>query len=783
MIIAYEYGCVEHIESKLTQETQGFGAALSLLVTALYQETAPILVPAPLWYTLLYHKKLFEDFALRTPLETAQREYGAYKRFQSLQALKDFKEGSTYVHNLYTHFTEHIYKAYPYKPSKLERLIREDPLFDESAAPLCLQSLHSPLWKELLSYLMCASVPVERYLVKRLVHPEHPQAVFYLFIPYAYLALRQLPSNKLIADKDASLTDRELLCGLKIDHYPDVTHPFELPVDGGYASLDYYDAFVPLMHELFVKNDELDGRPSVNWVIYMLGHGNFSQKAYEQLREQEKILYSQERVLQKLKEDYKRQVKLYESAKKKKIPAINAYQSAMIQAKKALEQQEKKCVESRELKAALRSCNTIAGLPTDQFRAFLLFMDHAIKTRFFFYSTCSAGGEHFVTTYLDPVTLKPYALNYAILADALAEAPSTSKSPCMHLSYYHNQFESAFWPIPFERLVDWKNAALTIDSPYQFSTFFAYAHAHPFSCGALQGMLSAVSPVHKESADSLKMSFWKAFIYGLWQKICALCKQLIRLMVGDIIKIDTHSLERDEIKNIPSMRLPGEVYFRVIDLGRRFFVLPGSTLNNPKAQVSVPRTDVVFLYSSDYPTLEIDAVNVPFFPAFVSMIPGTAVHTFAAIRAQGHPMSEVIESFFSCPELNVTKVFFIKELTCIQDIFLKEIPYASLQTFRDIVCINKKPSKQVKKTTGILAEEATVHEVSFSVGSQRYKASWKAHEPFPRAFCSLFDSVCYERFDQVTYIKNLLAKHTFCTIEAPLLTLEEASAALNNRFK
>ncbi len=750
MLIAYEYGCFENIDNKLALDTCNFGATLSLLVTAFYQEAAPILVPAPLWHTLLYHKKLFEDFDSAS-LDVLLKEYKAYKRFAASGSVRDFKEAVSYVRSLYNHFSKHIYESYPYSLSKLERLLREDPLFDQSAAPPSLQNLDAPLWKEVLSYLMCAYVPMDRYLVKRLIHPEHPQAVFYLFVPHSYLALRKVLTANV---ENGGLTDREWLCGLKIDHYPDV-FPSQMDVQEAHCS-NYYDAFVPMMQELFVKNKELEGRPPVNWVIYMLGHGNFSHNAYEQLHEQEKLLCHEERLLKKLQEECKRSFKLDIECK-------------------TLKEQEENVFKGRKRKAALRALNTIVGLPVDQFQAFLLFLNDSIKTRFFFYSTCSAGGEPFITTYTNPLTGLSYELNYAVLSDALAEAPSTSKSPSLHLSYYHNQFESVFWPIPFERLVDWKNAALTIDSPYQFSSFFAHAHACPLSAPALHSMLSSVSPVHK--VQDFNAPSWRTFILGIWQKISALCKQLIRFVVGDVLRVDALSLERNEIKNIPSMRLPHEAHFRVIDLSNKFFVLQGSTTKNPKAEVIIPAADVLFLYCSDYPVLDIDVVNIPLFPAFVSMIPGSASHRFAAIRAAGYPFSEIAASFFCCPAINVTKIFFIKELTCVQDIFLKEVPYASLQTFRDVVFVNKKPSG-LKEILDV-QEEQSINEVSFSLGSYRYKASWNLIEPFPQAFCKLFDIVLDERKCQA-YIQDLASKHFFCTIDAPLLTLESASVCLNN---
>lgn len=796
MIIAYEYGCVETLNGKLRGENDGFGATLSLVVTALYQEAGPLLVPAPLWHALVQHKNLFDVFAESDSLDDLQERYGSFNYFNAPQAIAQFKAGATYLNALHNRFTEYIYQSYPGKTSKLERLIREDPLFDETAAPAGFDP-SSRVWRDLLCCLMCSRVPLERYLVKKVIHKDCSRAAFYLFIPYAYLAERSIPVSKSPVLQNFQLTYREQAIGLKIDHYPDVANAFALVGSDAVAHAEYNDAFIGVVNDLFVHQQETQS--PCDWVVYMLGHGNFSQEAYASVIQQNILIGQYEKELKQLQAQRKRSRDYYSSLKKRKRlstdPRLCTAEKSLMAIEKAIAQKETKISQAQALRDFMRMGNCVAGISSDQFRDFLLFLDQFIKTRLFFYSTCSAGGEHFISafSYSDG---KPYRLSYAVLADALVEAPSTSEPPELPLSYYHNQLESWFWPIPFDKLVDWKNSALTLYSVYDFPAFFHYAHATPVTPSTVQGMLSSVSPLHKSCSQQPATSLWQKLFRNFWQSLYHFYKQFIHFVIGDIITFDQPHVERDAIKNIPSLRLAQSASFRVIQAGQRFFVLTGKPDLFDQQMSTLPTADVVFLYADSYGTVEIDKIVTPIFPAFVSMIPGGAQHAFDALRAPAYSFSEVVASFFACPQLNVTKIFYFKELSCIQDISVKDVPYASLQNFRHVYCMNKKPKSSAsgqahspEVAVPVLGQPSSeecryVNEVGFTLGSQQYVATWGADQPFPKNFCQSFIAQKTSQY-QILQDYPLEPRNTGNRGPNPIqeelspLSLQEASQALN----
>ena len=609
MIIIYECGATESLAKSLMEGAEvcnqpaGLGAASGMLLTALYQEAAPIIVPVPLWQTIVEHKRVFDDFVTLDYAELTKK-YACRARFKGQDTCASFQDCCRYLDRLYKRFSEFV-RLSDAKQQQLEKLIRLDPLFDKSSAPPALQNLASPLWQELWLYLICSYVPLERYFLKRIIHPLHQKAPFYLFIPHSYRA-HCLKERTVIDWRDDRISHEEYVLGIMHEQYPFVMQPFSLEPLSSDSVQAYHDSFLPLMRELFITKERFPAHVAGEWIFYMIGHGSFDQEAPARIAHEKKALescYRDLRTLVKQKKAWQAKtgdLKKVLDRQGKNYDTYVAESYIRAQSNVQLCQENiKKCLGNIQVTksniALLNSANNIAGLSRGQFTKFLRFLDRLLMTRLFFYSSCSAGGQHFLDAYWDPRHHQPLTLSFTVVADVLTEAPSLLVAPRILLSYYQDRLQGQFFDIPYSALVDPQRQALAIDSPYKLRLFFDRAGCEPVTAGSLKDLLGCCSPllVSKQPLEDAQVftCSWKAYCQTAWRVVCRWFEKVFFR-----VPRAHRPLKREHVRNIPSIRLPFATSFRVIDVQGSFFSLSRWQAGTQGALITVPGdTDVIFL--------------------------------------------------------------------------------------------------------------------------------------------------------------------------------------------
>jgi hypothetical protein len=732
LIIVYDYGS-ETIKKSLSDvpskrdvseedHPSGVGAATGMLLTALYQEAAPILVPMPLWHNIVAHKKLFDSF-VGSDTATLYKRYGMYQRFKNRKSIAQFKELCVYMHRLYQSLNSYVQTVASdfSRSSELEKSVWEDPLFDKKNAPLALCDMQSALWQELQMYLMCSAVPIDRYVAKKIVSTDDRDAILYLFIP-----------KKMLTQCD----------GLSFEDLPDVPALLanDLPVkhDSLRDNHSYDTALVPALRRLIKSKNKHDSE----WVFYMLGHGSFSDDAHLKIKmeenelerwQQEQVRYEkEEKKWQQTRADLNEQL-MHHTIRKRKDSYYGAanfrFEQTLRRNKEISEQNSALCKEQAAISAknveitkanieSLHNANTIAGISVRQFTTLLHLFNAHCKTKLFFYASCSAGGKHFIDAYHDPVTYKPLELTYTVMSDALTEAPSSSVCPTMDVRYYSDVRTRHYYHVLTHKLVNWKAKSIICDSCYNFDNFFTAAHA-PATEASISLLLQSVTPVclpGRTTQDSTESTVIRWVRKG-YEKVTLWCKKIKYALSGTSSR---DRIEQTELKNLPSVRVKKCGHFRVINVNDSFFSLTTRFLkNNKNTSVSVPDTiDALFLYTpSVTPSLLITS-EAGFFPAFISMTPGNASHVLSEIDASKIKFTEIIQGFFAIPKLFTTKIITLKKVSCINDMCIKESVVDSPCTFTDVYVFNRFSLSPVS--------DEKVNGVMFTVGKKSYIITWNA---------------------------------------------------------
>ena len=130
--------------------------------------------------------------------------------------------------------------------------------------------------------------------------------------------------------------------------------------------------------------------------------------------------------------------------------------------------------------------------------------------------------------------------------------------------------------------------------------------------------------------------------------------------------------------------MPRALSFDVIDGTDAFLRLESTSANKPITLE--PEKEILLLSSHEIPALIVE--HMAPFPLVVSYIPGKAAHVIAELQAPQHTLSEIIDCFFPCVGLGVSKLVIIKKLTCAND--LK--PSVKSETFTDVILFNGVPT-------------------------------------------------------------------------------------------
>lgn len=169
--------------------------------------------------------------------------------------------------------------------------------------------------------------------------------------------------------------------------------------------------------------------------------------------------------------------------------------------------------------------------------------------------------------------------------------------------------------------------------------------------------------------------------------------------------------------NIPSIKYPGQPW-HPLDMPKIFFTLDKTITNKthdfdispyfvPKKVPTInesfepPPIDEFLAYKLPYPNvLFIEQAEIPFeliisgsskidLPAFISHIPGDAVHHFAKIDASTYELSRFLEAFFTIYDLHDNKTFIIDELLIKNDLTILPYDLGKSMTLHNVILQNK----------------------------------------------------------------------------------------------
>ena len=387
-VIIAEFGDNENFKKTLDQtyagnfQPEGIGAASDILLTALYQNV-PVLAPAKLWNNIIQHKELFDTMAA-LPLGDLKKKYGHTPLFNSATAIKTFQTQCKYATGLHKHFSNH--QLHSATKKELQQALTNDPIYKQQAIPDCLQNADWQTWEQLMQYLMCSLVPIERFTVFNITLKQAPDCPFYLFLPTTVLQ----EANAAPATHVKNITARELHLGFKIDHCTQIANPLTL------QKLTYDDTHLELMphllEKLFVHNNEIPEAMRQHWCFYMMGHGLYNQASKNALKK-----------LQRTESVCKKQLTTAKTPSKKQTIV-------------------KKLQQCKQEIDTLRLDNIILGMPFDTAQALLQFLDKEITTKAFFFTSCSSGGQQAIDAFCNNDNT-PLKLSYPVISDTLAEAP------------------------------------------------------------------------------------------------------------------------------------------------------------------------------------------------------------------------------------------------------------------------------------------------------------------------------------------------------------------------
>ncbi len=233
---------------------------------------------------------------------------------------------------------------------------------------------------------------------------------------------------------------------------------------------------------------------------------------------------------------------------------------------------------------------TIADLTLPQFQGFLSFLDIMIATRILVYNSCYAAGLNTQLLYADAESGVTKTYSFPIITQALVDAPTSV-------------------PLP------------TIMSKQNMRT------------GEVEIMLNS-----RLGYNQFMQMITRPGAFNYYEIMAPLLGR---------------SEKKQELKNLPQIKLPGLPWFSVIDSQNKTVSIGAVMAKTRTAPLNVatfykhrgiPAEPLgVLLYAHDIP-FEI-VVNTKQMPSMVSMIPGDAVHYLHKISSSKHNAASILNSF------------------------------------------------------------------------------------------------------------------------------------------
>jgi len=757
LVIIYEYGKNEFSSLSLNQSfsnpdrPEGIGAAANTLLTALYQKV-PVLVPLPLWQIIIEHKNLFEKIIKAPNAESVYKNLKNYKLFNTQEACTSLYKRFSYINKLYEKLCTHI--ALAQNPEELKQALYSDTLFDKSQCPGDLRYTTDFAWFELSHYLLCSHIPLNDFIVKQVALKTHPNHAFLLFLPRDYY-------------KDTGKT------GLALEKYKTVpdAYALKLPILAQHELGQYDTVFIDVLRDLFISKNNMTNK-AIRWNIYCMGHGIYSENAHESIEREKRSLRTQQNRLKKLESQAAHPFSYSQEIKEQKKAITN----------------HKKRINS------LNKNNQVCGMPLKIFTNFLLFLEEEISTALLYYSSCSSGGKHFIDTFtLDPEPStqanrqantqaktqenNQLTVSYVVLADTLAEAPSSSANPILHLGYIIDRSAKQEYPLEFVDLINWdaKNRAITknntptkntgsiqqritpflVDTLYYFSDFFTCARTTQPTLEGVKKLIASLSPVHQR-IDAAS---------------CFKDKNPERLENCSVSY---------EVVNFPSIRLPGQSRFFCVD-DEGVSLIACAAQKPESAALSInEKTQALLLYTPEiekiiYTPAVTNKTEMGYaskresseiFPAMVSMIPGKAYHTIDEIYAPTVTLSTLVKQNFPFFKLYAPKLVHIKKLTCINDCPAvkstdtsnKQGKQPQVQVFYDVLLANRDKSTSNNHKIGRNKLFFTLSPDAINNNKKRrwYGTSWSANQEIPKNIIKKVNTIPQGE-QQATKLKNYFA--------------------------
>ncbi len=667
-------------------------ALMSTLIAGLEQQVAPILLSQSLWHNFVTRRHRYEELIQKDQF---------YKQFDN-----------------YYHMAQHAIKTHITPENlKLHSLALEDALKKITVAEPELQHNH-PIRQNIMLDFICyktdfnasewtiRQIPDFAYI---LVPNSYEQQLFKNTDPALLEPVINQPSAPVMPQTlttfDAlnaqgvpvgqKLSVRELILGLKIDHFTAIANPLALVSTAtnakqiqATASMDLSTLFVTrrdlkLMPFLSKNVQEAHERYLATWNIYLSGHGMTDTSARDQLlleRGNKRVMQLEQEI--KVKKEIGASHESYESLKneaERLKPLLQKLQSEISSGKSTV---------------------AIAGLDEDTFKKMLNFFNIFIHTGLFFYDTCFGSGKNLDAPYQYGGIAKSF--NYTIVSGASVDAPTTVTQPIIFLPPYS---KSTLGNIKDTLTVQHNNVELTIKVDQNFKEYFETLEQ--FQMGtSKENLATIVLTIHAyEKMEKQKDIFMGTYEYAI-----------------------------SKPHNIPLVRYPNAPWFRVIDLRNRFITISEQSVLTHQAEHTPFKLQpygyaAVLLYTSYIPVMIKRTRDE--MPTILSMLGGDADHYIEEFNVQGVTLSDVIKGFIPIQDQFFTKRFFIKKLICRVDDYPKydgQLATISSQdvTLHNVVIINNDRKVFTTNLSGVNVFLCTFTDEA--LGDIHYQAIWQTDE-------------------------------------------------------
>lgn len=731
LVIITEYGSNESYEKTLNARATdqnhpvGLGATSKMFLTALYQEAAPILVPAPLMRTVLDHTARARD-VLQGSADSLYQAYCLNKRYKDPRETHSLHAYATYLNSLYQGIERQAHAAY--SATVFEQTLWNDSLFDAASAPALFDDT-SATWHEAIAYVMCYYAPWHKYEIRSIRHGDY---YFYLCLPKRLL--------------DYTVSERYALkTVLQYERLPliqDIVHyavPCSVERDEAVRQYGYDEALYTVLRQLLVPKTGTSSDPV--WTFYCMGHGSFCYDACDKMCEQlhnrtqclhekaqfdaeaqrwenESLVWKQKQHTDRMYDPHHHAYVIYDqNAVRHNIDACERNVQVCKHNQTVCDQN---CATIDHNMMCIACANTVAGVSQSWFKKILQLFDTYVKTNLVFYRSCSAGGQQMVETYTDDNN-QPIRLSYTVVVGALCEAASSTYSPLFHLTWFRQRSRNLFIRVPFEKLIDKQRRTVALDSRYNLNAFFEQAQRVQ-GCD-MQILIESVNPVIRSAIKPVldNGSWYDGVKDGVDVPVKKVC--------GSDERKDT---EREDISNVPSIRFPYETEFHVIDMHNTIIPLTTKDLAADSASSFCIRSpyEIILLYARNVSKpLTVPMREHGLFPAVVSMVPGATYHVLEKIEAASYNLSSIFSSFFTCTTLKAPKAMVIKAITGINDM-INQVAYGFPQTVTNVYVFNYCALNKA----GVTTMHEYVNGVMFDTQYRSYLMTWSYDELFPQTY-------------------------------------------------